>query len=149
MKHITKSLVERIAYLFLHLVYRLYILEPQRNENNTARVGSCPAAMPFSFAETGAFMFSTIIMEHRNHFAVSFMEEDIDSIEVQVKAFLRKYHNNEVFKHLAENTSECETFAAAWSWLYKEYPLLATFAGGLATTFPGTSTVELDFSVLG
>ena len=31
----------------------------------------------------------------------------------------------------------------------KEYPLLVTFAGGLATTFPGTSTVELDVLVLG
>ena len=68
---------------------------------------------------------------------------------MQFKVFLRKYHNDEVFKGLIENTSKCETFAAAWSWLYKEYPLLVAFAGGLATTFPGTSTVESDFSVLG
>ena len=33
--------------------------------------------------------------------------------------------------------------------MYKEYPLLVTFAGGLATTFPGTSTVESAFFVLG
>ena len=144
-----KMLLERIANLFLHLVYRLYILEPQRNENKTARVGSCPAAMPFSLAEAGAFMFSTTIVEQRDCLAVPFVEEEIDSIEVQFKVFFRKYHNDEVFKHLIENTSECETFAAAWSWLNKEYPLLVTFAGGLATTFPGTITVELDFLVLG
>ena len=77
------------------------------------------------------------------------MEEEVDSIEVQLKVFLRKYHDDEVFKHLIENTSECERFAAAWSWLYKEYPLLGTFAGGLATTFPWISTVELDVLVLG
>ena len=52
-----KMLLEGLAHLFLHLVFRIHILEPQRNENNTARVGSCPAAMPFSFAEAGAFMF--------------------------------------------------------------------------------------------
>ena len=75
-------------------------------------------------------------MEQRDCLAVSFMEEEVDSIEVQLKVFLRKYHDDEVFKHLIENTSECERFAAAWSWLYKEYPLLGTFAGGLATTFP-------------
>lgn len=142
-------LLERIAKLFLHLVHRIYVLEPQRNENNTARVGSCPAAMPFLLAEAGAFMFSSIIMEQRDCLAISFTEKEIDSIEVQFKVFLRKYHNDEVFKGLIENTSKCETFAAAWSWLYKEYPLLVTFAGGLATTFPGTSTVESDFSVLG
>ena len=70
-------------------------------------------------------------MEQRDCLAVSFMEEEVDSIEVQLKVFLRKYHDDEVFKHLIENTSECERFAAAWSWLYKEYPLLGTFAGNL------------------
>ena len=40
-----KMLLERIANLFLHLVYRIYVLEPQRNENNPARVGPCLAAM--------------------------------------------------------------------------------------------------------
>jgi hypothetical protein len=142
-------LLERKTNLFQHLVNRTHILEPQKNENNTVRVGTCPAAMPLSLAEALAFMFSTIIMEQRDRLAVSFMEEEIDSIEVQLKVFLQKSYNGEVFKHLVENPSECETFAAAWSCLYKEYPLLVTFAGGLATTFPGTSTVESDFLVLG
>ena len=106
-------LLERIANVFLHLMYRIYIIEPQRNGNNTARFGTCPAAIPFSLAEAGAFMFSSTIMEHRDRLAASFMEEEIDSIEVQLKIFLRKYHNDEVFKHPVENTSECETFAAA------------------------------------
>ena len=119
-----KMLLEGLAHLFLHLVFRIHILEPQRNENNTARVGSCPAAMPFSLAEAGAFMFSTTIMEQRDRLAVTFVEEEIDSIEVQFKVFLRKYHNDEDFKHLVEITSKCETFVAAWSWFYKEYPLL-------------------------
>ena len=105
--------------------------------------------MPFSLAEAGAFVFSTTIMEQRDCLAVTFVEEEINSIKVQFKVFLRKYHNDEVLKHLVENTSECETFASAWSWLYKNYPLLVTFAGSLATTFPGTSIVELDFLVLG
>jgi hypothetical protein len=142
-------LLERIANLFLHLVYRIHILEPQRNENNTARVGSCPAAIPFLLADAAAFIFSTIIMEQRDCLAVRFTEEEIYSIKMQFKVFLRKNHNDEVLKHLIENTSDCETFAVAWSWLYKEYPLLVRFAEGLATTFPGTSTVESDFLILG
>jgi hypothetical protein len=92
-----KMLLERIANLFLHLVYRIFILEPQRNESNTARVGSCPAALPFSLVEAGAFMFSSTIIEQRDCLAVSFMEEEIDSIEMQFKVFLRKYHNDNVF----------------------------------------------------
>ena len=105
--------------------------------------------MPFLLVKAGAFMFSTFIMKQRDYLAVSFIDEEIDSTEGQLKVFLRKYHNDEVLKHLLENTSKCETFAAAWSWLYKEYPLLVTFVGGLATTFPGTGTVESDILILG
>jgi hypothetical protein len=57
-------------------MYRLCILEPQRNEDNTTTVGTCPAAMPFSFAVAGAFVFSTTIMEQRDHLAVSFMDKE-------------------------------------------------------------------------
>ena len=95
-----KMLLEGLAHLFLHLVFRIHILEPQRNENNTARVGSCPAAMSFLLAEADASMFSPIIMEQRDHLAVSFIEEEIDSIKVQFKVILRKYHNHEVSKCL-------------------------------------------------
>jgi hypothetical protein len=30
-----------------------------------------------------------------------------------------------------------------------QYPLLVAFCGGIASTFPGTSTVESDFSIIG
>ena len=143
-----KMLLERIANLILHLVYRLYILEPQRNKNNPTRVGTCPAAMPFSLAEAGAFVFSTTIMEQRDCLAVTFVEEEINSIKVQFKVFLRKYHNDEVLKHLVENTSECETFASAWSWLYKEYPLLVTFAAANVSHLEVFSTRCLKTSSL-
>ena len=56
----------------------------------------------FSLAEAGALMFSTTIMEQRDRLAVTFMEEEINSVKVQFKVFLRKYHNDEVLKHLVE-----------------------------------------------
>ncbi|KAJ8571353.1 hypothetical protein ON010_g5486 [Phytophthora cinnamomi] len=39
-------------------------------------------------------------------------------------------------------------FANCWDSLDAQYPALKRFAGGLATIFPGTSTVESDFSLL-
>jgi hypothetical protein len=36
----------------------------------------------------------------------------------------------------------------AWIGLHNTYLLLEKFVGGLATIFPGTSTVESDFSVV-
>jgi hypothetical protein len=40
------------------------------------------------------------------------------------------------------------TFADAWAPLLERYPLLFDFFGTLATVFPGTATVESDFSIL-
>ena len=41
------------------------------------------------------------------------------------------------------------SFDDAWKPISARYPLLCMFFGGLATVFPGTSTVESDFSVIG
>ncbi len=143
------KLLERIAYLFLNLIQGIYVLSPERSAGNGAITVTSPPSMPFALAESGAFNFSNILMEQMDRLQSTFTEYEIDSIEEQFSNFLTKYHNDPNFKRLVENTSDCKTFAEAWSWLYKEYPLLVTFVGGLATTFPGTSTVESDFSVIG
>lgn len=144
-----KAMLERIVHLFLYLIHGVYILSPERNEVNGACIRTIPAVMPYSLAEAGSFQFSTALMEQRNRLRVSFSDQEIDDLELQFKEFETKYHRDDVFKKLVQNTSELKTFAEAWGWLYKTYPMLVAFAGGMATTFPGTSTVESDFSVIG
>ena len=39
-------------------------------------------------------------------------------------------------------------FDDAWGSLHLRYPLLCMFFGGLASVFPGTATVESDFSII-
>ena len=144
-----KVMLENITYLFLHLVHGVYILSPERNEVNGACSHTIPAVMPYSLAEAGSFSFSTAVMEQRNRLHVSFLDEEIDDLESQYTNFHSNYHNDDVFKKLVQDTSELKTFGEAWGWLYRKYPMLVAFAGGMATTFPGTSTVESDFSVIG
>lgn len=144
-----KAMLERIVHLFLHLIHGVYIISPERNEANGAYSRSTPSVMPFSLAEAGSFNFSSAVMEQRSRLRVRFFDADIHDLETQFKEFEMKYHNDGMIKRLIQNTSEIKTFAEAWGWLYKEYPMLVAFAGGMATTFPGTSTVESDFSVIG
>ena len=40
------------------------------------------------------------------------------------------------------------SFDDGWKTLKQRFPSLCSFAGGLATIFPGTSTVESDFSLV-
>jgi hypothetical protein len=47
-----------------------------------------------------------------------------------------------------QSTKQHKSFDEAWGWLYEQYPLFVAFCGGIASTFPGTSTVESDFSII-
>ena len=60
-------------------------------------------------------------------------------------AYLRDLALKEAFDSIDEDTAE---FDASWQCLSATYPILHEFFGGLATVFPGTATVESDFSLL-
>ena len=135
-----KEMLERIVYLFLNLVQGIVTLSPERNESNDA-ISAC--------APPGSFRFTTAHLEQRDRLLATYTEDYIDSLEQEFIEFERRYHTDGGFQELVQNTSKCESFGDAWSWLYAKYPRLVTFSGGLATTFPGTSTVESDFSVIG
>jgi hypothetical protein len=51
-------------------------------------------------------------------------------------------------KSSIDSFDDSAAYRDAWISLHNTYPLLEKFVGGLATIFPGTSTVESDFSVV-
>ena len=136
-------------YLFLNLVQGIFTLSPERNESNGAISACAPPALPLPLVEAGSFRFTTALLEQRDRLLATYTEDYIDSLEQEFIEFERRYHTDDGFQELVQNTSKCESFGEAWSWLYAKYPRLVTYSGGLATTFPGTSTVESDFSVIG
>ena len=93
-------------------------------------------------------MFTTAIITQKECLRATFTEEDIQNIQMQYKLFERKYHSDEGFKCHVQATKQHKSFDEAWGWLYEQYPLLVPFCGGIASTFPGTSTVESDFSII-
>jgi hypothetical protein len=49
---------------------------------------------------------------------------------------------------MLEKQSDLVTFREGWEPFGQHFPKLRQFCAGIATVFPGTSTVESDFSVL-
>jgi hypothetical protein len=94
-------------------------------------------------------MFTTAIITQKDRLRATFTEEDIQNMQTKHKLFERKYHSDEGFKCLVQATKQHKSFDDTWSWLYQQYPLLVAFCGGIGSTFPGTSTVESDFSIVG
>jgi hypothetical protein len=79
----------------------------------------------------------------------------IDLIADERKELIVQYRTNETFKLAIDSSTSSgsgsgnSTFADVWSALGSNgFQNLNAFSGGIATLFPGTCTVESDFSVL-
>ena len=78
----------------------------------------------------------------------SFTEHELIDLEMEFKSFLSQANQEQNFREIIESTNNYISFDEAWSTIRGRYPYLCQFIGGLASVFPGTSTVESDFSVI-
>ncbi|CAN5955228.1 unnamed protein product [Sphagnum jensenii] len=88
------------------------------------------------------------ITRHRERLDYTFSNEEIENIGRQHKALCDLYRLQPDVKSSIDNFDDSVAYRDAWIGLHNTYPLLEKFVGGLATIFPGTSTVESDFSVV-
>jgi hypothetical protein len=92
--------------------------------------------------------FCLYLQRHRERLDYTFSNEDIDIIGRQHKALYDSYRRQPGVKSSIDSFDDSAAYRDAWIGLQNTYPLLERFVGGLATIFPGTSTVESDFSVV-
>jgi hypothetical protein len=72
----------------------------------------------------------------------------IDVIADEHKALIMAHRREEVLRTCIDSGDNSTSFETGWGTLSSRFPNLAEFCGGVATIFPGSSTVESDFSVL-
>ncbi|KAJ2833580.1 hypothetical protein FBU31_001885 [Coemansia sp. 'formosensis'] len=61
---------------------------------------------------------------------------------------LAAYKDGETIRAIIDGFTDDTSFTKAWENLRIKYPMLCDFAGGLATIFANSATVEADFSRL-
>ncbi|CAN5965976.1 unnamed protein product [Sphagnum jensenii] len=61
---------------------------------------------------------------------------------------LHAYRSEQVLKQNIDALSSQLAFKDGWSLLGRRFPNMMEFCGVIATLFPGTNTVEFDFSIL-
>ncbi|ETN13044.1 hypothetical protein PPTG_07990 [Phytophthora nicotianae INRA-310] len=142
-------LASDLASVMATFVERVNSIEPKRNEKNEPVEGELPPSLPREFVKLQGRDLSALILKHRDRMAPHWTGEQIDAIEQEHSALCDQYRRHEQFRRSIDNDIEkvC-TFEDAWNNADGKSPILKRFAGGLATTFPGTSTVESDFSIL-
>ncbi|KAI9916019.1 hypothetical protein PsorP6_008651 [Peronosclerospora sorghi] len=67
-------------------------------------------------------------------------------LEDEFAALVQARRREPQFKKVLDDRDNKTSFEKGWSVTGKRFPLLQEFVGGIATVFPGTSTIESDFS---
>jgi hypothetical protein len=75
-------------------------------------------------------------------------EEEIDEIEAEHYDLIRRYNNDHHIKQIIDSYKHMMSFNEAWDKISIPFNQLRQLCGGLVTTFPNTTSVESDFSIL-
>ncbi|KAH9576038.1 hypothetical protein CY35_01G142300 [Sphagnum magellanicum] len=120
----------------------------KRTEDNEAYINAAPDILPHQLVRILPRDFCVYLQRHKEHLDYTFSNEEIENIGRQHKALCDSYRRQPDVKSSIDNFNDSAAYCDVWISLQNTYPLLEKFVGGLATIFPGTSTVENDFSVV-
>ena len=110
---------------------------------------SLPPVLPKELLQFSRAQFGDLLVEQKLRLSETLTEPQILDLEKEFKAFKHQIFVEEGFREMIEYMDDLISFDEAWSLIRNKYPLLCMFFGGLASVFPGTSTVESDFSIIG
>ena len=73
----------------------------------------------------------------------------LDGLHDEFQELVCMYQRNETIKATLDACTSKTSFEGGWGILGTQFQKLKRLCGGFASVFPGTSTVESDFSVIG
>lgn len=116
-------------------------------DQNVASTGTAyPPVLPHQLVKMRSFQFNEIVSEHR---ARLLTEERFELVQKDHQELLRAYRDDENIRKEIDSTSEETSFKEGWKCISgNKFAAIKEFCGGLATIFPGTATVESDFSIV-
>jgi hypothetical protein len=120
----------------------------ESTEDNEAYIDADPDVLPHQLVRILSRDFCVYLQRHRELLDYTFSNEEIETIGRKHKALYDSYHRQLDVKSSIDSFDDGASYRDAWVGLQNTYPSLERFVGGLATIFPGTSTVESDFSVV-
>jgi hypothetical protein len=140
-----ETLLRLSASAILELVDGITAVVAKRTEDNEAYIDAAPDVLPHQLVRILPRDFFVYLLRHRERLDNTFSNEEIEIIGRQHKALYDSYHRQPDVKSSIDSFDDSAAYRDAWIDLQNTYPLLGRFDGGLATIFPGTSTVESNF----
>jgi hypothetical protein len=126
-------------------------ISPERDSENNAVEEELPGVLPQEIVEQLPRTVNALIRKHRSRLLTTHTQEEIGRIEDEFLQLKRMYRRDAVVTEAIDGIQgdgKVWEFEKCWECIATRVPLLYEFFGGLATIFPGTATVEADFSDL-
>lgn len=146
---VVKCMIEDLCNTTLQLIENITDIVVERDSSNEPCTSTTyPAVLPFELVEMSGRDFSVLLQKQRKRLSYRWKKHKIQAIETQFQELLAFAGRDKI---LQEKFNKCDpktSFEEAWDMVGSRFEDLREFCGGLSTAFPGTSTVESDFSVV-
>jgi hypothetical protein len=139
---------EDLGWRLTVLVDKLSQISVERDSENRPTIGAVPSVLPAKvLSSMNGRDFREMVSAHHDRYSTKFSEDEVLKLEDQFIELSREYKDSDSLKARLECTEDT-AFETAWEPIATEFPIVYDFFGSLATIFPGTATVEADFSAL-
>jgi hypothetical protein len=148
---VQEQLLSDIGRVFTVACDRISNVCVLRNEDNGPYIDAelLPPVLPNALVKIRPGDFLRKVCAFKFRLQHQYSDAQVDVIADEHRALIMHYRNDEVMKQGIDSLQSTSSFIEAWGVVGKDgFQNLAEFCGVIATLFPGTSTVESDFSVL-
>jgi hypothetical protein len=143
-----QRLESAVGKLFLNAREGINAIGAERAADNSISQEKLPPVLPRDLRSLPPREFNSIVLKQARRLAHSGREELCTDLEREFKQFKCAIHDDTALREELEIQPSIVSFADGWRPLGVRFSKLRQFCGGIATVFPGTSTVESDFSVI-
>ena len=144
------NIVLSVASMFVKLFIGLEAISAERDRTNGPMATGCFPCLPAEFLELRGRDFANLVDRYFQRLSLNWTRQRIDLLGFQHAGFRDLCDKNPRVRLTISRSALDLTFDEAWavSELKTRFPELCEFAGGLASIFPNTASVESDFSSL-
>ena len=145
-----KEMVTRsISEVLVSLIDGISKIVVERDNSNLGSDLETPPCLPHELVNLNGRDFAELLRSQRGRIVTAFDEQELDGLEDEYRELVSMYRKNQTIKEALDGCTLMTSFEGGWGILGTRFPKLKRLCGGFASVFPGTSTVESDFSVIG
>ena len=143
---VQKDLWRDISKFVLSLVIGIEGIERQNDVSSGYKV---PPVLPHKLVKLRSYEFNAIVAEQTRQLLCLKTESNMEIIQEEHRELISAYRSEEPLCDTINSSMSTDSFIDGWKCIGSgRFEKLKEFCGGLGTVFPGTATIESDFSIV-